>query len=391
MSIARLDLLVAGSILIDGIVFGLVFFIPRRGSSQRLPRRAPLNSSRLVQAITAAVAAFGCKLPFLPRLGIDAFGLIRLIYADLVILAPCLGLLVLLVAALTRQGNPGPRVSRGARLAAATALLLAPAGVYATYVEPFRLQLETATVNLPPGRACAGAITIGVLADIQTDRVTDYERDAIDRLMAQQPDVIVFTGDLFHGRPGDWQRELPAFHDLLARLAAPGGVYVVLGDVDWKYQMQSVLKGTQARLLVNDLAQVWLGGRRLTIGGIELGVGTTPEAKRVIDALEAADGEDDVRILLAHRPDVVLHLSPKSRIDLVIAGHTHGGQFVIPLFGPPMTLSKLPRHIAAGGLHELDGNRIYISRGVGWEHGQAPRLRFLCPPDVSLLTLDKGR
>jgi len=50
-------------------------------------------------------------------------------------------------------------------------------------------------------------------------------------------------------------------------------------------------------------------------------------------------------------------------------------------------LSSVPRAVAAGGLHDLEGRRVYVSRGIGWEHGWAPRVRFSCPPEVSLLTL----
>lgn len=66
---------------------------------------------------------------------------------------------------------------------------------------------------------------------------------------------------------------------------------------------------------------------------------------------------------------------------------THGGQVQIPLFGAPLTLSSVARDVGSGGLHELEGRRIYVSRGVGCERGAAPRIRFLCPPEVSLLTL----
>ena len=82
-----------------------------------------------------------------------------------------------------------------------------------------------------------------------------------------------------------------------------------------------------------------------------------------------------------------MELLPQSRIDLVVSGHTHGGQIVVPFFGPIMTLSHVPRSVAAGGLHQIDGNYIYVSRGVGCERMQAPRIRFLCPPEISLLTL----
>ena len=91
--------------------------------------------------------------------------------------------------------------------------------------------------------------------------------------------------------------------------------------------------------------------------------------------------------MLSHKPDAVYNLEPASRVDLVVAGHTHGGQVVLPLFGPPITLTSVPREIARGGLGEMDGRTIYVSRGIGMERGQAPPLRFLCPPEISLLTL----
>jgi predicted MPP superfamily phosphohydrolase len=75
---------------------------------------------------------------------------------------------------------------------------------------------------------------------------------------------------------------------------------------------------------------------------------------------------------------------------LLVAGHTHGGQVQIPFFGPPITLSRVPRSVAAGGFHSLDGRAIYVSRGIGNERGWAPRVRFLAPPEVSLLTLESA-
>jgi uncharacterized protein len=70
-----------------------------------------------------------------------------------------------------------------------------------------------------------------------------------------------------------------------------------------------------------------------------------------------------------------------------VAGHTHGGQVQLPIVGPPSIASRVPREVGAGGLHELDGRRIYVSRGVGVERGQAPLLRFGAVPEVSLITL----
>ena len=69
-----------------------------------------------------------------------------------------------------------------------------------------------------------------------------------------------------------------------------------------------------------------------------------------------------------------------------IAGHTHGGQVCIPGYGPIITLSALPCENSSG-LSRYHGVPLYVSRGIGYEGGQAPRLRFCCPPEVTLLSL----
>lgn len=97
-------------------------------------------------------------------------------------------------------------------------------------------------------------------------------------------------------------------------------------------------------------------------------------ARRVIRRLAAGRGEEDVRLLVAHRPDAAI--SPAA----------HGGQIQLPFLGPPLIASGVPRAVGAGGLHRMpDGPMLYVSRGIGVEHGQAPRMRMLAPPEVSVL------
>ena len=128
------------------------------------------------------------------------------------------------------------------------------------------------------------------------------------------------------------------------------------------------------------------GESDLAIAGLRLAY-WTPDARHAARALENSSGTRDVRILLAHRPDAALMLHPGTRVDLTVAGHTHGGQVQLPLVGPPTIASKLPRHVGAGGLHELQDRRIYVSRGVGVERAQAPRLRLGAVPEVSVISL----
>ncbi len=274
------------------------------------------------------------------------------------------------------------------RWASWASLGLIAVGIDATFIEPFRLRVETARVAVSPQRAGAEPIRIGVLTDLQTNGVTAYERSAVALLMAQHPDIVLLPGDVFQGSAAQFDATRDALRDLFARLAeAPGGVFLVLGDTDGDGQhLWEMLRSTPVRFLVNETTRINVRGRRITIGGTELRYNTSA-ARGIVEGLEHAAEDDDIRILLAHRPDVVLGLQPQSRIDLVVAGHTHGGQIVVPGFGPLMTLSSVPRAVAAGGFHQLEGNRIYVSRGVGCERNQAPRIRLFCPPEVSLLTV----
>jgi predicted MPP superfamily phosphohydrolase len=89
---------------------------------------------------------------------------------------------------------------------------------------------------------------------------------------------------------------------------------------------------------------------------------------------------------MSHYPDTILHTSD-SKLDLILAGHTHGGQVCLPFIGPIITLSNVPRNIAAGGLHLYNGIKIIVSRGLGMEGHVAPRIRILDKPHLLLLEL----
>ena len=159
----------------------------------------------------------------------------------------------------------------------------------------------------------------------------------------------------------------------------------MLGDAERLRKARRELAGTGVRLLHDDVARARVRGRDLTIGGIRLNWRSEP-ARRVIAQLEDAPGDGDVRILLAHRPDAGLTLARGTRVDLTIAGHTHGGQVAPPLLGPPA--GREPRAARGGrrGLHDLGGGRrIYVSRGIGMERGHAPPVRIGAPPEMSLL------
>jgi len=310
----------------------------------------------------------------------NPFLLITIVWSYLAITLPCVGFL-LLVQKSTRE-----RTTRLARVLASIVLATVPISLYASFVEPYRLVTERADVTIAPERKPPRPITVAVLADIQCVEVTDREREAVRRAMDAKPDLVLLPGDFVQVGFHRVIEIAPAFRELLAPLDAPLGVYCVQGDTDTRRDLGLLLEGTRVRLLDDQVITLERDGLRVTLCGIGIDFDSV-SARTALRDIESRPGDDDVRIVTAHRPDVVYGLSPNSRVDLVVVGHTHGGQVAIPFFGPPMISSQIPRAAGWGGLHDLQGRRIYVSRGIGWEHGSAPRVRFLSPPEVSILTL----
>lgn len=331
-------------------------------------------------ALGAQAVAGGLALALLVPVGLELFGVLHLLYLGAVVSLPILG-----AALATRSVVASPRRPRLAGLGVVVVVVPAALGFYATHVEPNRIVVQRATVPVDPTLAGDDPVTVAVLADLQTDHVGDFQRRAIDRLMAAEPDVILVPGDLFHAPDATFEEWLPELQELLGQLRAPGGVFVVQGDVDGPDRVHRAFAANpDARVLDDEVATVEVGDRTLRIGGTMLAY-DSPAAQEVRRQLQGGPADGSIRILLSHRPDTVFGLAPASPVHLTVAGHTHGGQVVLPGFGPPMTLTEVPRAVAAGGLHEVGGNRIYVSPGVGLERRQAPQLRFNDPPTIGVL------
>jgi predicted MPP superfamily phosphohydrolase len=206
--------------------------------------------------------------------------------------------------------------------------------------------------------------------------------------MALSPDLILLTGDYVHPRFGKTRDAVTA--DLRRmiieeRIVARLGVYAVRGNVDRDWP--AVFQGTQVACLADQNVRIRLdGGRSLSLVGLDLksSFGATPGRTR---ALVATTPESDLRIVIGHAPDYAAILAGWVRVDLALAGHTHGGQIALPFIGPLVTFSELPRRFGSG-LNDYKGVPLHVTRGVGIERGHAPQVRFLCRPEVCLLEVD---
>ena len=363
--------------------------IERRPRPSGQPGPGALTAAVMTVVLGTAVATVAISRA---EGGLDGFGVAHVAYLTLTVGVPIVGAWVLARTWVARirvgERSPGWTGALGA-----VAMLPAALGYWASFVAPFDLREDTVSVVVddPLSGEAPDAdepLTIAVVADIQTDDVGSYERDAVERVTAAAPDLIVVVGDVFQSSRTEWERALPEITDLLATLDAPGGVYVVPGNVDEVDLLARATEDAGHTFLENDIVRTSAGGRTVIIGGLEFFY-ARPEPGRTIAELEALpSASDDLRLLLAHSPDAVTELADDSSVDLVISGHTHGGQVAIPLFGPPVTATeRVDRDVAAGGLSEVDGNAIYVSTGIGVERGQAPQVRFLVPPSYGLLTV----
>ncbi|MCB9649426.1 MAG: metallophosphoesterase [Deltaproteobacteria bacterium] len=255
---------------------------------------------------------------------------------------------------------------------AAVAVAIVAVAIDAFFIEPTALEVNEVTVAVPGLEA---PLTVAVLADIQTERPGAYERGAMELALAAKPDLIVMPGDYVHAfTEAEYAEGMVAFRELVKQvgLRAPLGVYAVAGNVDIVGKWVEMFEGT----------------------GVETATVTRtfhPRPDVAITALTLVDSfdtqlkvpaQDGLHIVVGHGPDFALG---EVHADLLVAGHTHGGQVRLPFYGPLLTLSALPRDWASGVTRLGQGRTLVVSRGVGLERGLAPRLRFRCRPEVVIV------
>lgn len=339
-------------------------------------RRAGEFGAVLAAAAVGAALSFVSIVVVLVAAGVDGFAVVHLVYLVAVVGVPLTGALVLV---------RWRRASAWFRGLVVASLLPVPLGLYATHVEPFWLRTDHVVLD---GIGVAAPIRIGVLSDLQTTEVGDYEREAVDRLLATDPDVVVIPGDLYQlESDDDFVRTAPGFRRLLAQITDQvPSVLAVSGNTDSVAGLRAIAEGTGVVVLDNETVDVAVNGTLVRVLGITLD-GNENRLVREFDAITRVDESEKpvLSMVLAHQPDEAFRFGGVSSPDVLIAGHTHGGQIAIPGLGPPVTLSSVPRSVAGGGLGEVNGFPVYVSTGVGRERGYAPQVRFGVRPSIGVI------
>lgn len=290
---------------------------------------------------------------------------------------PTVGL-VIVVASLARPVKDR-RARIGGRVVAGLFIVPAFVGLYATNIEPQWLRVDRGVVG-------DGAVSVAVVADIQTDEFGDYERRVMETTTAQEPDLVLFAGDLTQVEIHEYGTLVDDASQTLSLLSAPGGVFAVSGNTDPSAgSIDDVADRAGISALDDDVVEIDIAGTRVRLLGLSWPNNRRATVTEALASFSAGSSADTVDIVLAHSPDVVFNLSEDADIDLVVTGHTHGGQIQVPFYGPIWNVTELPREIAAGGLHEFRGVPLYVSTGVGVNRGESPKVRFGARPSIGLL------
>lgn len=259
--------------------------------------------------------------------------------------------------------------------------------LYIYLVEPYMIRVTRIEIPFPDLPPSLDGLTICHLSDIHATRITKLEA-LIGRALADiDADLCVVTGDIISGRDG-----LTALPLIFSEFKPRLGTYAVTGNGEYKtgipiQDIADALGRVGVRLLRNESTSVCDG--TLQIIGVE-----DPHRRRD-DLAKAEEGatRDGFRLLLAHSPDILVKVHQDSA-DLILAGHTHGGQVRLPFVGALWLHTHERLGIAMGYFdpkalstilkRDLPRTHLYVSRGLG---GSGIRARFMCPPEIAILTL----
>jgi len=256
--------------------------------------------------------------------------------------------------------------------------------VYATLVEPMWIRVELVTVTLANLPEEFDGYQIALLSDFHVSRLCPGSlwrvHRAVQKANRESPDLVLLAGDFsYHST-----RLLPECFAALRKLKSVDGVLAVTGNHDHWDGVAAVrrhLGDSHIPELENKHVAIERQGSRIWLAGVGDLWTDTAAVARAIEGIP----KGETIILLSHNPDV----APRLRglpVDLLLAGHTHGGQVWLPIVGAPRVPSAYGNRYRAGYVRE-GSLQVYVTRGIGLIY---PPVRFLCPPEATVLTLRKG-
>ncbi|MBT8333031.1 MAG: metallophosphoesterase [Deltaproteobacteria bacterium] len=252
-------------------------------------------------------------------------------------------------------------------------------GFYPIFIERRKVLVNRYKIpiaDLPPS---FNGFTLAHLTDIHLGSFVSksFVEEIVHTTNSLGADVIVCTGDYVMG--GDTTEQVDTVWPILSKLKSKHGVYSVLGNHDHHADSNRSLYWLERseQDIRHKCKPIYKGKERVIIGGS----GDYWYDRLDIDNTFSCTDERDCRLLLSHNPDAI-DTQFDTPLALVMSGHTHGGQVVIPFFGPPILPVKNKNY--SSGLITTAKTKLFISRGIGCS---GLPVRFNCYPEIAILEL----
>lgn len=258
--------------------------------------------------------------------------------------------------------------------------------LYSGEIARHDLTIEERSVRLDRLPDAFRGMRIVQVSDFHYDVFTEpfFLRDMVRRVNQLRPDMVLLTGDFitqvhyFHSMP---RRVMPKCAAILSELECPLR-YASLGNHDAGIGAQYVIGPLEEYgipVLRNQSIPLEREGQRLWLAGVGSACEHDAYPERAVPAASIRDGEPV--ILMAHEPDILPTVA-RYNVDLMLSGHTHGGQVRVP-FLPPLVLPPYGQ-VYVEGLFRHGPTQLYVNRGIGTV---GLPFRLFCPPEITVFTL----
>jgi predicted MPP superfamily phosphohydrolase len=272
------------------------------------------------------------------------------------------------------------------RFLAGLGVLALGVAAWGFWLEPSSLRTAEYTLTLPHWPAACSGLRVVALSDFHVgspwNGLANLHR-VVARANAAKPDLVLLLGDFVQGAHRNATVMPEPIAAELGQLEAPLGVYAVLGNHDWWFaagRVRGALEVEGIPVLEDRAVRLERGECAFWLAGI----GDFWETPHDVAHALAEVPADAPLLVATHNPDLFPELP--ERISLTLAGHTHGGQVWLPFFGRPIVPSRYGQRFAIGHIVE-DGRHLFVTPGIGTS---IVPVRFLVPPEVSVLELDAG-
>lgn len=246
---------------------------------------------------------------------------------------------------------------------------------YALFIEPYNIEVTHHNYEF---ESKGESLRIVHLTDIQTDYLSKREKETVKIVNNLDPDIIVLTGDYYNGNLDQHPEAYRGARYVLEKINAKYGIFAVSSDSTRYTDHEILFEELEVTYLKNESYNLKTQNFELFIVGID-------RHREDIDKAFRNVPKNSNTLVLYHGPEMYFDETFKRyNPDLLLVGHTHGGQIALPIIGPLTSATKYGRKYAKGWFSEF-GTDMYVNRGLGMDGWGGPKIRFLSRPEVAVI------